>query len=195
VCAEIDDQRLLDLVYNNGPKVPEGFYSDPSEANASPQWRDPCSDALATTRGRAAAAFEDAALTGDERTTDLFHEVDVRLGGGHLFHFRNTRCDYFDGRILAGAPHEHFEPLAFLVGYLWYIDFHNLHGAHLIGGTGAIGDAANFYALCHMQFVGGDFGLCDEITLQERRFRIGIFDGEVTVLGDEVLRRVEGRCN
>ena len=194
-CADIEDQTLLDLVYENGPKAPAGFYSDPAEANGSPQWRIPCSPDLAESRRRAEEAFGPQMLTGDRRSTEWFHEVDVRLAGGHLLHVRNTRCDWFDGAVLAGAPHESFEPLAFLAGYLWYTQFHNLHGAHVVGGNGAIGNAANFYALCHMQFVGGDFGLCDEITLRERRYRIGIFDGEVTELADEALRQVRGRCN
>ncbi len=192
-CAEIADQTLLDLVYQDGPKVPPGFYSDPPGVN--PQWREPCAEALASTRQRAAETFANGVLTGAERSTDWFHEVEVRLAGGHLLQFRNHRCDYYDGRILAGVPHEAFEPLAFLAGYLWYAQYHNLHGAHFVGGNGAIGNAANFYALCHMQFVGGDFGLCDEISLHERRYRIGIFDGEVSVLDDPVLRRIQGRCN
>lgn len=194
-CADIVDQTLLDLVYADGPKVPPGFYSDAPEAQASPQWRDPCSADLATTRQRAADVFAQGMLTGAERSTPWFHEVDVRLNGGHVVHFRNTRCDYYDGETLAGAPHEDAEALRFLAGYLWYTQFHNLHGAHVIGGSGAIGDAANFYALCHMQFVGGDFGLCDEITLHERTFRIGIFDGMVSMLGDDAIRQVRGRCN
>ncbi len=194
-CGDIADQTLLDLVYDDGPKVPPGFYNDAPEAGAGPQWRDPCSNDLATTRQRAADLFAQGVLTGDERSTAWFHEVDVRLNGGHVIHLRNTRCDYYDGQTLAGAPHEDSESLRFLAGYLWYTEFHNLHGAHIGGGNGAIGDAANFYVLCHMQFVGGDFGLCDEITLRERSFRIGIFDGMVSQLGDEAVRQIQGRCN
>jgi len=109
---------------------------------------------------------------------------------------RNTRCDYFDGRLLAGAPFDDFGALADLAGYLWFTQSHNISGYAILGGRGDIGNASHFYSLCHVETVYGDFGLCDEISVLETRYRIQIDNGAVDVLDDaHLVRSIRGRCN
>ena len=109
--------------------------------------------------------------------------------------FRNTRCDYYNGGVLAGGPFDDFEALGDLAGYLWFTRNHNTGGYAIISGEGTIGNAAHFYELCHVTTVFGDFGLCDEITLYRTGFRIGILGGVVEISPPEQLRQVRGFCN
>jgi len=195
-CEDLSDDDVMKAVYE-GPKVPEGFYSDPPDLEGSLRWQDPCSDSLDATRAAAGQTFANGQLTGDERTTDWFHEVDVRINAGaNLVHFRQDRCDWWDGQRLGGGPHLDFGGLGFLAGYRWYVHNHNIGGHAILRGFGQIGNASHFYDLCYVRTVFGDWGLADAITVLWTRYRIGIEDGDVEVLREaEVVRELEGRRN
>ncbi len=173
--AGIPESQILAAVYG-GPKVPAGYWSDPA---TSAQWWAPCSDTLATTQANAASRYPLGTPTGNGATTTWFHEVEMSLSGGSTVLYRNTRCDWFDGTTLAGGPFAGWAELQELVGYLWWTENHNLGGAHIVGGVGNVGGATNFFSLCHVSTVFGDFGIQDEITVWETGYGILQQDGTV----------------
>jgi hypothetical protein len=191
-CSELTDEQLLAAVYG-GPLVPAGFYDETFGPMEGAQWREPCSASLDDTRMRATELFGASALTGAERSSAQFHEVDV-TSGSFAYHYRNTRCDWFDGTRLhvgfVGDP----GPLKELADYLWFVENHDLGGAHVLAGIERVGDATQRYDLCFVTTVYGDFGLCDRITLHTRAHASGP-DGQITVEPDVEERTIQGTCN
>jgi hypothetical protein len=192
-CNEITDAALFALVYGGAPRVPPGYYFETDEAMAYANWQSPCSSDLADTRARATTAYGAAALTGEERTTEQFYEVDAD-SGGFTVHFRNTRCDYYDGSTFGGAPHDSADRIPLLASYLWWVDFYNLSGSSIAAGVTHPGGPPHEFDLCHVQTVYGDFGLCDEITLKERSFTVAR-DGATSIATDRDIRTVMGMCH
>lgn len=194
-CADWSDEDVLAVVYG-GPKVPDGFYFDEPDSGFTFQWRTPCAAGVADARARTAEIFGTDALTGGERSTDQFHEIDVQNSPTLVVRVRFTRCDYFDGTTLAGAPHDGPEPLGFLLGYLWFTENHNLGGAHILGGVGHLGDTRHRYELCHVRTVYGDFGLCDQISLVQDVATLMSVGGTVEMIEEAtLLRTIEGTCH
>jgi hypothetical protein len=192
-CSELTDAQLMAAVYG-GPLVPTGFYDETFGPMEGAQWRAPCSPSLDETRTRATALFGATSVTGTERSTTQFHEVDVR-SGGFAYHYRNTRCDYFDGTTLDGGRFVNDPgPVKALADYLWFVENHDLGGAHVLAGIERLGDATQRYDLCFVTTVYGDFGLCDEITLHTRAFASGP-DGRIAIDPDVDERTIRGTCN
>ena len=122
--------------------------------------------------------------------------VDVALNGGaNTVHFRETRCDYFDGTTLAGTPFSGYAELQDLAGYLWYSQYNNIGGYKILGGFGNIGSATNWFDLCHVTTVYGDFGLADEITLWSTGYAVLQFQGTVTPNTPVEHRTITGNMN
>ncbi len=97
--------------------------------------------------------------------------------------------------VLAGAPFAGYDELQWLAGYLWYAGNHNISGHHIVDGFGAVGDATNFFSLCYVTTVYGDWGLCDEITLWQSDSSILQSTGTVTPGTPAFLRMIQGNCN
>ncbi len=193
-CAGWSDAAILSVVYN-GPKVPAGYFVDSYPSNEFPQWGSTgCSTSLANTQGVASSLFTTGTLTGATRTTTEFYEVDVDVGMNTV-HFREHRCDYWDGSTLGGTFPLSWLELQWLAGYLWYSDNHNIGGHHILGGFGNIGSATDWFDLCHVTTVYGDFGLCDEITLWSTGHGVLQFQGDVTFSPPVNHRTLEGNCN
>lgn len=193
-CAAISDDTLRTIVYE-GPRVPAGFYYEEPADFQMFQWRTPCSDSLETTTSRAAALFGADSLV-SSAAYDKFFQTDalpVDTGGYHVL-FRNTRCDYFDGTTLAGAPHDSYDALGNLVSYLWFTENHDLTGSAIVSGEGAChGDGCDYY-LCAVQTVFGDFGLCDQITLTQQHYGISTA-GSVRFAEPVEVRTIDGTCH
>jgi hypothetical protein len=190
-CDEITDAQMMAAVYG-GPLVPDGFYDETFGMHEGAQWRDPCSGSLDDTRMRATALFGAAALTGAERSSAQFHEVDV-TSSGLTYHYRNTRCDYFDGTRLSTVVNDP-GPLKALADYLWFVQFHDLGGSHVLAGIEHVGDATQRYDLCFVTTTYGDFGLCDRITLHTRGLSAS-FGGGVMIAPDVDVRALQGECH
>ena len=194
-CEDWSDDAILDVVYN-GPKVPPGYFVDSYPGNEFPQWGPGCSSSLSDTQTAAAAQFTTGTLTGATRSEVEFYEVDVAINGGaNTVHYRQTRCDWYDGTTLAGAVFVGWTELQWLAGYLWYSDNHNIGGHHILGGFGAVGGATNWFDLCHVTTVYGDWGLCDEVTLKSTGHAILQVQGDVTINPPVTHRTIQGNCN
>lgn len=190
-CDEITDAEIMAAVYG-GPLVPDGFYDETFGPHEGGQWREPCSGSLDDTRMRATALFGAAALTGAERSSTQFHEVDV-TSSGFTYHYRNTRCDYFDGTRLSAVVNDP-GPLKALADYLWFVQSHDLGGSHVLAGIERVGDATQRYDLCFVTTTYGDFGLCDRITLHTRSLSAS-FGGAVMIDPDVDGRSLQGECH
>ena len=190
-CDEITDAQMMAAVYG-GPLVPDGFYDETFGPHEGAQWREPCSGSLDDTRMRATALFGATALTGAERSSAQFHEVDV-TSSGFTYHYRNTRCDYFDGTSLRTVVNDP-GPLKALADYLWFVQFHDLGGSHVLAGIEHVGDATQRYDLCFVTTTYGDFGLCDAITLHTRSHSAS-FGGGVMIAPDVDVRTLAGECH
>jgi len=193
-CEDWLDADILSVVYN-GPKVPAGYFVDSYPSNEFPQWGSTgCSTSLANTQGAASSLFTTGTLTGATRTTTEFYEVDLQVGTNTV-HFREHRCDYWDGSILGGTIPLSWVELQWLAGYLWYSDNHNIGGHHILGGLGHVGNTTDWFDLCHVTTVYGDFGLCDQITLRSTGHSVFQFGGPVTISPSVAHRTIQGNCS
>lgn len=195
-CADLTDEEVLAIVYG-GPKVPAGYYSDEASAGAWAVWGSGCGADLDAARAAAIVYAESSAgsLTGVERTTPLFYEVDIQLLDGlYTIHYRKTRCDYFDGTSLAGDPS--VAALGQLAVYLWYSKWAITGGYHVIlGAPGMDKDGATTFTLCEARATFGDCGACDEIALLSSTYTL-VEDGSVTIPSElELVRPIQGECD
>ena len=181
------ESDVLEAVYS-GPKVPAGYFTDP---NLNATWGTDCSGSLADSQANAAARYSQGTMTGNDATTTWFYEVEVQLGPNTLIAYRDTRCEAFDGTTLGGSAPFDFTRLQELVSYLWWTQNHNYGGANILGGVGNPGGATDFFQMCHVTTVYGDWGLQDEITVLESQYGISQFGGEVG-LGAPVSQGVIG---
>ena len=185
-CVGVTDQVILARYKDFKARMPMGLYYEPADLVAT--WESPCSSSLAETVKRAAA--RPGGTFDQQFTTDWFYEAEFcRDGLRHVY--RNLRCDYFDGQKM---PKQDPEALAFLASLLWWGDNANLDGSALIGYSVSIGNATDWVELCTINTVHGDFGLCDEITLQTTTDTI-LYDGTVKLGQPKTLRTIKGDCH
>ncbi|HZF51999.1 MAG TPA: hypothetical protein VE093_25275 [Polyangiaceae bacterium] len=195
-CDDLTNDEVLAAVYG-GPKVPAGYYSEETSAGVWAVWGSGCGADLAAVRGAATDYAESSAgsLTGAERTTPLFHEVDIELLDGlYTIHYRKTRCDYFDGSSLAGEPSA--AALSQLAVYLWYSKWAITGGYHVVlGSPGAGPNGERAFTLCETRTTFGDCGVCDEIALLRSTYTLAE-DGSVTLPKEpELVRSIQGECD
>jgi hypothetical protein len=196
-CADISDEDVLRAVYE-GVKVPPGYYADAKETGAWAVWDKACAPDLESTRAAALAEADEVfgALTGAERTTPYFYEVDVALSGGAFTeHFRQTRCDYFDGSTLAGAPHTSPEALAELAFYSWYARWANAAGYAAVLGVPGERDGGFTFTLCAAQTSFGECGACDTIALLESTYSMTKEGAVAQTSSPELVRLIHGECD
>jgi len=170
---------------NPNLKVPQGLYWEDADVS---YWGDSCSDNFAETLDR--ASERPIGDVEDQVLSDWSYEV-VGCNDGSRRFYSDLRCSYFDGNKLDGNT---VEDLAYLVSLLWWIDNGDLGGAQILGYTTNIGSATDAITLCTIRTSFGDFGLCDQITLQETTHRITAA-GVVTLGEPETVRTIQGTCN
>lgn len=190
-CDLIDDEVILARYKDPDQKVPQGLYFEPPGALS--RWEEPCSESIADTLERAG---EWVGEVEGQLTSDWSHEVSGCYSGGSSTGasrriYSNLRCDYFDGTELA---EDGTENLAYLVSLLWWMDNGNLGGSQILGYSVTIGDATDQVHLCTIRTTFGDFGLCDQITLESTTHLITV-GGQVTLGEPTVVRTIEGDCN
>lgn len=193
-CSAITDEMLRNVVYE-GPRVPDGFYYEEPGEMAMFQWRTPCSDSLEGTVTQASGLFGADNIVSAE-AFDKYYQADMLppdTGGYHVL-FRNTRCDYYDGSMLAGAPHETADALANLVSYIWFTENHDYYGSAIVSGEGSCDGEGCDYDLCTVQTVFGDFGLCDSITLSRQHYGVST-SGAVRFAAPVEVRTIDGTCH
>jgi hypothetical protein len=195
-CADLSDEEVLAAVYG-GPKVPAGYYADEASAGAWAVWGSGCGADLGAVRDAAMVYAESSAgsLTGVEKSTPLFHEVDIELLDGlYTIHYRKTRCDYFDGSSFGGEPSA--AALSQLAVYLWYSKWAITGGYHVVLGSPGTGkDGARTFTLCEARTTFGDCGVCDEIALLSSTYALAE-DGSVTLPSEpELVRPIKGECD
>lgn len=195
-CADLTDHEVLAAIYG-GPKVPPGYFSDMPSAGAWGVWGSGCGTDLDAVRADALVYAESSAgsLSGAERTTPLFHEVDIAISDGlYTIHYRKTRCDYFDGATLSSEPSA--EALGELAVYLWYSKWAVTGGYHALLGSPGTGEGGELtFTLCEARATFGDCGLCDEIALLSSTYALRA-DGTVTLpAAPELVRPIKGQCD
>jgi hypothetical protein len=195
-CADISDEDVLRAVYD-GIKVPPGYFADAPETGAWAVWDKACAPDLESTRAAALAEAEEVfgELTGVERTTPYFYEVDIAQSGAFTEHFRQTRCDYFDGSKLAGAPHTSPEALAELAIYSWYARWANAAGYAAVGGVSGERDSGFTFTLCAAQTTFGECGACDTIALLESSYSMTKEGFVEQTSSPALVRLIHGRCD
>lgn len=191
-CDLIEDEFILARYEDPAQKVPQGLYFEPPGVLS--RWEEPCSESLDETLERAS---EWVGEVEGQMTSDWSHEVSgcYDAGGSSTPDSRriynNLSCDYFDGTMLDGDGAEN---LAYLVSLLWWMDNGNLGGSQILGYSATIGDATDLVHLCTIHTTFGDFGLCDEITLESTTHRIMV-GGQVMLGEPTVVRTIQGNCN
>jgi hypothetical protein len=184
-CASITDEVILARYNDEAAKVPQGSFWEPPPGAI---WAEPCSDSLAQTEANAQAAGLGTIEAG--YPTEWFYEATTCDGSQRRF-YRNLRCDYFDGTNLANGSGE---TLAFLASLLWWQDNFNITGHQLLGYTVQVGNATDWVEVCTIRTVYGDFGLCDEITLESTSHST-VIPGMVTLGEPQVVRTIQGECH
>jgi len=184
-CTDIPDEVILARYADFDAKMPQGLFWEPPPGAI---WEEPCSDSLADTVANAEAA--ELGEPDGEFETEWFYEA-TRCSGSQRRFYRNLRCDYFDGTMLADGSGQ---TLPFLASLLWWQDNFNVDGNQLIGYSVQIGNATDWVEVCTIRTVYGDFGLCDEITLESTTHSV-VFGGSVTLGEPEVVRTIQGECH
>ena len=183
-CSLISDADILARYDDPAAKVPRGLYWEPSTIAF---WEDPCSSSVAETVTRSSA--QGLGTFDAQFETQWFYEA-VYCQNGVRRAYRNLRCDYFDGTMLrTPLPEE----LAFLASLLWWQDNGNFGGAVFLGYSIAVGNATDWVEVCTLRTTYGDFGLCDQITLEGTTHILRI-DGTVELGTASVIRTLQGRC-
>jgi hypothetical protein len=185
-CDLIADELILARYKDFDARVPEGSYYEP--AGPIVFWGPPCSVTLAETVRR--SGLEQLGTPENQFETEWFYEA-TSCQNGVRRAYRNLRCDYFDGTKLS-APS--VERLAFLGSLLWWSTHYNSSGSALLGYSIAIGDATEWVEFCTISTVGGDFGLCDEITLESTTHSL-TYDGTVKLGEPTTVRTLKGDCH
>lgn len=185
-CAQIDDEVIVDRYDDPEAKVPRGLYYE--EPGGVSWWEEPCSESVEDTVDR----IGDRAIgeIQSEVGTDWSYTVVGCSDGDHRF-YNNLRCDYFDGSTLDGSTSE---DLAFLASLLWWMERGSLTGAQILGYTASAGGATDTVTMCTIRTSFGDFGLCDQITLEQTQYSITV-TGSVTIGDPETIRTIQGHCN
>jgi hypothetical protein len=186
-CDLIADELILARYKDFDARVPEGSYYEPTAPIAF--WSSlPCSMTPTETIRR--AELEQLGTLEDEFQTEWFFEAAYCQNGLRRV-YRNLRCDYFDGTKLR-SPSD--EELAFLGSLLWWSTHYNTEGSALLGYSIMVGDATDWVQLCTIATVHGDFGLCDEITLQSTTHRL-TYPGTVQLGEPTTVRTLKGDCH
>jgi len=190
-CMGLSDEVILARYKDYTARVPRGLYYEPSESITF--WNEPCSESPEQTVSRGPTDGNGTFL--GSYSSEWFYEAVYCYGGVRRIE-RNLRCDYFDGSKLANASPER---LAFLASMLWWSDNGNLSGSAILGHSVAIGDATDVVNVCTIRVTFGDFGLCDQVQLENtaHRLRLGpTAAASVVQLGKpEVIRTLEGDCH
>lgn len=192
-CAGFEDDALRSIVYD-GPKVPSGFYYEPDVDTVVLGWMEPCSPDADATHMRAIDIYTADAIVGYDEAPQFFQVNIMNPGMTFTIFYRTTRCEYFDGTTLAGAPHTAPDALASFVGYQWFTRYLSLDGAKIVNGVGACTGDRCTYDLCHVRTTYGDFGLCDEIEYFQTHYTITL-DGVVSEDPERRLKRIDGMCH
>lgn len=186
VCDQVSDEDILARYKDLDRKVPQGLYWEPPGTLS--WWGEACSENPAETLDHA-----NERSIGDvegQVSSDWSYEVAGCYEGSRRV-YSDLSCDYFDGTTLAGST---AEDLAYLASLLWWIDNGNLTGAQILGYASMVGGATDLILLCTIRTSFGDFGLCDQITLQQTMHSITV-DGAVSLGEPDTVRTIEGDCN
>jgi hypothetical protein len=152
-------------------------------------WAETCSDSAAQVSNEGNS--QDLGELEAEFATPWFYETSYCGENNVRRVYRSLRCDYFDGTTLSENTGE---ALSFLASLLWWKDNGFMHGNVLLGHSVTVGNATEWVQTCSLRTVFGDFGLCDEITLETSPHLVR-FDGEVMLGEPEVVRTIQGDCH
>jgi hypothetical protein len=186
VCDQVSDEDILARYKDLDAKVPQGLYWEPPGTLA--WWGEACSESPAETLDH--ANERPIGDVEDQVSSDWSYEVSGCYEGSRRV-YSDLSCDYFDGTTLAGST---YEDLAYLASLLWWIDNGNLTGAQILGYASMVGGATDLILLCTIRTSFGDFGLCDQITLQQTMHSITV-DGTVSLGEPDTVRTIQGDCN
>jgi hypothetical protein len=188
------------------PYVPAGFYAEPFGSSIL-RWSEPCSPSLAETHARASEWGNSTTAPGapfeilSDSGTDFFFEAVIRFynatatGDALTYAYRNTRCDYFDGATLKGAPFESTDAIGKLAGYLWFVNDGRVTGSHILGHFTSFTSTRAVATLCHTKFVHGDWNQCDQIEVLETDYVLDRATGSVAIQQPIVAVSASGECH
>lgn len=189
-CDELSDESILESYAVRDRRTLRTYYYDPAEVVI---WGDRCSD---DSWSAEAWAGETSGLEEPEATytTDYFYEVAYcSAERATRVRYRWLRCDYFDGYFFWGPAPSNRDAPGFLGSLLWFTEQRGLEGSQLISVRNVPGDVSDTAELCTIRTTYGDFGLCDEITLESWLISIGE-EYDVTRSGPSVVRTLTGKC-
>lgn len=184
-CQNIPDDVVLARYQDSAARVPQGLYYEPSESITF--WKEPCANSPEETVNR--GPTDGLGTFVKSYSSEWFYEAVYCIDNSLRRIERNLRCDYFDGTKLAMPSTER---LAFLASLIWW--GHSNSDGVVLGYSVSIGDATDVVDLCTISSVHGDFGLCDEVHLEDTRHRL-MFDGSVVLGTPEVIRTLKGQCH
>lgn len=186
-CATIPDAIVLARYKNYAARVPRGLYYEPTESITF--WQEPCSKSPEETIAR--GPTDGMGTFVESYSNEWFFEAVYCFNDSVRRIERNLRCDYFDGTKLAKPTPER---LAFLASLLWWGNYNNLGGSAILGHSIAIGNATDTVDFCTISVTTGDFGLCDEVRVENTRHLLQV-DGTVKLGTPEVIRTLKGDCH
>ena len=149
-----------------------------------------------------------------ERETEKFFEFDYRdviAGQPWSLLTRVHKCSYFEPTLDHLSPEYEFggfseavlgllhgpatlEAIQEFVEYTWFTDSYNIGGSRLLASVATEELDSLIVDLYTTVFVGGDWGLCDSVTLMKVTYSLDRVSGEVCVF-QESIRTVQGECH
>ena len=186
-CTTIPEPIVLARYKNFEARVPRGLYYEPVESITF--WQEPCAKSEQELVDRGPTDNKGTFLA--SYSNEWFYEAVYCFNDSVRRIERSLRCDYFDGSKLANPTPER---LAFLASQLWWAEHYNEGGAAILGHAVTIGNATDVVDLCTISATIGDFGLCDEVRVENTKYVLSA-DGTVKLGTPEVIRTLKGDCH
>jgi len=219
--SEYSDAEVLFAVYDPLHRTPENFYkldlySGLPGTNDYLNQIVLCVNNWVEMRIRSEDIIKDRGKSGiEENENHMYYEIiaeDTEQSGDKFFyHFRLFKCSYVSDLNYQKVD-DYWKPvlkdveygtIAFrplvpkkikeLIEYLWLSDNHNMFGAAVVDSYYTEDQNYIYYYLYDTIHVGGDWGICDQVSLLENIYKIDKESGLIKYSGKHI-KTIKGEC-
>jgi len=81
-----------------------------------------------------------------------------------------------------------------LIEYLWFVEHYEIRGAKVLFSSNSESDSVICQTILHTHFGGGDWGMCDKISVIKSTYNVKRTSGAITVEA-ETVRVITGHCH